>query len=214
MRPSYAPNDSRDLGLVYAKLVGDGLLTVAPNGIELPYALYCGSIENRRRCALSPRRVLWCSRSPDRMPAFSRAVGCVVRVRTKKQVVQSHARGVVARMADQQTLGDRTVGHFPSNAVCTHMLTVREQLSIASRADVAINPTTVAFGDVPPEPLLDSSHAHFVGAGATTEPPLAGFHLMRERVKHCAARFAVGSDARVSHADNLPQVGAHGKIQA
>jgi hypothetical protein len=130
-------------------------------------------------------------------------------------MIKPNTGRVVTGVADQHPSRDRPIGEFPCNAMGSDMLTVGQEPSVTSwPSNVLIGPTTRAFDNAGPEPLLDGSHSPGVGACAAAKTPTA-----RPRIEPVTEFFvAVDTDRSKedwpSHPSNLAHAYVCGDAKA
>lgn len=197
-------DDTRNLSLIDADFVGDFLLAELSSGVELSDASDLILVQPSHAGTFAPHRVLGAAIAVSPFGGF---IGHVVGGSSEEKVIRMDAGGIVAMVTDQQSRWDQPVSQFPRKSMRYNMFAVGEQLPVSTPPDVFVGPTSIAFDDILPEPLLDGSHFPGVRARSTTEAPFPFFDLRRDGMERLAAAGAVSSDAWMSHDLNIAQVG-------
>lgn len=151
MRPPFAKDNSGNMGLTDSNPVCNGLLTYATGCIQfsnLPD--FCGGQGAIvMQFAAHP---IGCSCND--IASFAIPIGGIVGMGAKEQMAGAHAGGIVALMADDQSVRDRAEMQFPRKTVSTDMLAIGKQPSIAAHSEILVEPAGACLADILPKPLF------------------------------------------------------------
>lgn len=167
MNPNPAGIDMADLAWVNAVPSGDLLLShmaplaVTPDGENL------GRRQLGHPVVTADVDILAEGAASDDMAVFGNHIGTVIGVGAKEQVAWSDAHGVVALVQDAESVRDRCVSEFPTDAVGPFHVSVYFDRAVTT-AGVGAKPEPTGviseLGDLEPEAFFDRDrcygHAH------------------------------------------------------
>jgi hypothetical protein len=109
-------------------------------------------------------------RVPAAAPTLRVGVSVVVGDRPKEQMVEPHARRIVAMVADNEALRDWSVRDFPCHAMGKFVGLANSEDSVSRRVPgTSPNPTPVPLGGLTGEPIGDRLRAGFTAATQRAE---------------------------------------------
>lgn len=158
MHPGDAAQDAGYGGGTDPELIGKIPLARSPCDIEPTNAADLRSLQNHAR--------------PDRS-SLCVHVSNVIGISAKEQMVRSHARRVIALVADEQSRRDCASGQFPREPMRSDLFVADPQSAIPMIPDVSVVPAAPSLIDASPEPLLNRSLPSRIGTRSATEAPRA-----------------------------------------
>ena len=155
-----------------------------PGRRSTPNLNYVGGGEFRGACLLATTYTGWGGATAQ--PAFPLSIVSIIGVRAEPQVVWPNARRYVAAMANEQSIGDRTVCQLPSDPMGT-----RQRAALKTRHTIALvssrscpQPAIPAFIHLRPEAgyqfLFRRAHT---GTRLATEPCRPSIRNVRQHEK-------------------------------